>query len=324
MEKVQRTKLKGFTLVELIVVMAIFSVLMAGALALTTPVSKMYKNTALAEKTYSYAHNIQEYIQGALEYSDSLYVYTEDKLGTTFTNDKKALAEDFRKKHYDNVVTSDDGTTSRPIKGKIYIMRLLNKADGSIPAGQITLTEYSFDGDNLTLSSPERTMLNDVYFSSSDSNYSYSYTLGASKLVTVDTPTGGDEDSVYKAVKSDVQNLDNGIDSKSLSISIILDKDPTASGYVDVTNAAGVTYRAFKSPVAVQVANLPLTNINSRNGNTGEPRVIKEGTVFRKQTTVSPGTEGGEAGLGFKNAFNTKVDFTNDIYFVYAYADELR
>lgn len=319
----EKSKLKGFTLVELVVVMAIFSVLMAGALALTTPVSRMYKNTALAERTYSYSHNIQEYIQGALEYSDSLYVYTEDMLGTTYASDKKALAEDFRAKHYDKVVVSDDGVTSRPIKGKIYIMRLLNDADGAIPAGQITLTEYSFDGNNLTETSAERPVLNNAYFAG-ESKYSYSYTLGASKLITVPTPSGGDSDDVYKAIKADVDDANNGIDSTSLSLSIILDKDASANGYFDVTSDAGVTYRAFKSPVALQVANIMLTNINSRSGNTGEPRVIKDGSSFRKQTTVSPGPDGGEAGLGFKNAFNTKVDFTNDIYFVYAYADELR
>jgi prepilin-type N-terminal cleavage/methylation domain-containing protein len=52
MDKMKKSVLKGFTLVELMVVMAIFSVLMAAALALTTPVSRMYKYTALAEKTY--------------------------------------------------------------------------------------------------------------------------------------------------------------------------------------------------------------------------------------------------------------------------------
>ena len=41
MEKMKRSALKGFTLVELLVVMAIFSVLMTAALALTTPVSRM-------------------------------------------------------------------------------------------------------------------------------------------------------------------------------------------------------------------------------------------------------------------------------------------
>ena len=43
---------KGFTLVELIVVMAIFSILMVGVMSLITPVSNMFKSTAISEKTY--------------------------------------------------------------------------------------------------------------------------------------------------------------------------------------------------------------------------------------------------------------------------------
>jgi len=65
---------KGFTLIELIIVMAIFSILLLATMALTRPVSRMFSKTSLQEKTYSYANNIQEYLQGALEYSDSLYV----------------------------------------------------------------------------------------------------------------------------------------------------------------------------------------------------------------------------------------------------------
>ena len=44
---------KGFTLVELIVVMAIFSILMVGVMAITKPVSAIFRNTSISEKTYS-------------------------------------------------------------------------------------------------------------------------------------------------------------------------------------------------------------------------------------------------------------------------------
>ena len=266
MEKMKKSVLKGFTLVELLVVMAIFSVLMAAALALTTPVSRMYKNTALAEKTYSYSNNIQEYLQGALEYSDSLYILTEDNLGT-YASDMKSLAEEFRKDHYDKVVVSEDGEHVRGIRGKVYILRLLNKPatinGETVPAGQITLTEYWFDneeeGNEIQTVVPERTVLNPTFFNAPDSNYSFSYTLGNAELVTVPTPTDGDSSETYKAVKADRDDeVVLTTDSTSLSISIILDKDASANGYID-TDA----YRAFKSPVAAQIANLPLTNINT-------------------------------------------------------------
>lgn len=329
MEKDNRSRLKGFTLVELLVVMAIFSVLMTAALALTTPVSKMYKNTALAEKTYSYSHNIQEYIQGALEYSDNLYIYTSDELGPEYSADIYKLAEEYRKSHYDSLVVSDDGSNNRFVRGKVYIMHLLNKADTAknIPAGQITLREFRFE-DNLPITADvtETPMLNSTYFDASDSNYSFSYALGASRLVGVPAPSGGVSGESYKALKNDKDDAVIGITKKNLSISIVLDKDVTKNGYVDVTSGTS-SYRAFKSPVAVQVANLPLTNINSRQGvnPTGVPRLrrddpgVADNLRYQKDTTTPP-----ECGEAFRAKFNNKVDFNNDIYFVFSYADELK
>lgn len=327
MEKMKKSVLKGFTLIELLIVMAIFSVLMAAALALTTPVSRMYKNTALAEKTYSYSHNIQEYLQGTLEYADSLYVYTEDNLGT-YSGNLKGLADEFREKHYKDVVIKD-GNGVRKVRGRIYILHLLNKSDGTNPQGQVLLSEYPFSDntiDNAHIVS-ERPMLNPAYFEAGDSNYSFSYALGSSKLVALSsTPTGGNAGETYKVLRADRDDLDNGVDRTSLSLSIVLDKDKTSNGFVDVSNGA-YTYRAFKSPVAVQVANLPLTNINTSsprrdNLDAGMARPIQDGADVRLQSTAATPTP--ESGESFRKAFNTKVDFDQDIYFVFAYGDELR
>lgn len=334
MEKMKKSVLKGFTLVELLVVMAIFSVLMAAALALTTPVSKMYKNTALAEKTYSYSHNIQEYIQNTLEYSDNLYIYTTDTLGTTYSSDLQKLAEDYRKDHYQDLITYD-GATERMIRGKVYIMRLLNKPDTSdasnpIPAGQIVLYEYGFKDNAIDPTCvTKKAVLNPTYFNAKDSKYSFSYALGASKLVGVPTPSGASSVDSYKALKSDLEDGEKSLNitQKNLSVSIVLDKDVSKQGYIDITGAK--SYRAFKAPVAVQVANLPLTNINSRGGGLkpiGVPRVMKKNGTVGKQSTL-PVVEGSttpECGWGFVANNSNKVDFNNDIYFVFSYADELK
>lgn len=333
MDKMKKSVLKGFTLVELLVVMAIFSVLMAAALALTTPVSRMYKHTALAEKTYSYSHNIQEYLQGALEYADSLYVLTGDNLSEY--SSMQELAEKFRKEHYDNVVKSDDGTSIRGVRGKIYILRLLNKAatlpDGTTaPAGQITLTEYVFDnaeaaGNEIIDVVPERAVLNPAFFSAPDSSYSFSYALGHSQLVSVPTPTAGDQNETYKAIKQDFDDTEDVPQRDDLSIEIVLDKAASQQGYVDVDH-----YRAFRDPVAVQIANLPLTNINTPSDSrsnldagVSRPMIGDDGKVKMQSTVSNPTIP--ESGWSFwTEKVNPKIDFNNDIYFVYAYGDELR
>ena len=71
---------KGFTLVELLVVMAIFSILLVGVMAIIKPVSTLFRNTSISEKTYAYANNIQVYLQGKLEYSEDIVVATSDKM----------------------------------------------------------------------------------------------------------------------------------------------------------------------------------------------------------------------------------------------------
>ena len=45
-ESMKQKQLKGFTLVELVVVMAIFSMIMFGAMQLMDPVSKIFQRTS--------------------------------------------------------------------------------------------------------------------------------------------------------------------------------------------------------------------------------------------------------------------------------------
>ena len=96
---------KGFTLVELIVVMAIFSIIMVVVMSLIDPVSKIYKNTAVAEKTYANANSIQTYLQTHLEYVESVVVATSNNIGNkdgTVTSDEiRELVEDYGKQHFD-------------------------------------------------------------------------------------------------------------------------------------------------------------------------------------------------------------------------------
>lgn len=330
---------KGFTLIELVVVMAIFSILLVGVMSLTGPVSKMMQSASLSEKTYSYAHNIQVYLQGKLEYADNLYVYTSDAVdsdgdGVVSARELRDVAENFRAGpivtkdgHYANLVTHDIGSgasikdNTHTTKGKIYIMRLANTG---ADAGQITLRTYDFlsDTEIPTATDPaEVPQLNDAVFHAKDAAYGISYALGSSTLINVDDPTGGND--TYRALDKDYNNQIHGANVQDMSISIVINKDSVRAdgshtGYVDVGS-----YRAFMNPVILQVANLPLTNINYRSKLTGSPfgvkRMLKDPVTNQLRLQSD-----NEAGAGFKIESSTDlIDFNNDIYFVFAYADEL-
>jgi prepilin-type N-terminal cleavage/methylation domain-containing protein len=81
-------RLKGFTLIELIIVMAIFGVIMAAAIGLMDPVSKIFRSTAQYEQTRAAVDNTQRYLNGTLRYADrfAMYYTCNDGCGTNYSD----------------------------------------------------------------------------------------------------------------------------------------------------------------------------------------------------------------------------------------------
>jgi prepilin-type N-terminal cleavage/methylation domain-containing protein len=335
---------KGFTLVELIVVMAIFSVLMVAVMALTGPVQRLFQKTAISEKTYSYANNIQLYLQGKLEYAEDVCVCTSDKIdfdasGSVDDDDLAKLAEQFRKEHFENVV-SYDGSKANYMKGNIHILRLCNsdtklKSGEEVPKGQIIHRTYGFTSNTALTSAAtytETAELNKAFFDANDSAYNFNYALGSSNLKVVKIPPDDDlspeakakvdRKAVYRALDRDIEDKTTDVSATTLAVSIVLDKKDTGS--VDIPDyGSQKACRAFASPAAVQIANLPLTNIATRSKRSAypkgliRPRMASEGG----EVTLQAGNQMGDA---FDMAYASQVfDFQNDIYFVFSYTDEM-
>lgn len=70
-------KLKGFTLLELIIVMAIFSIIMYSAVQLLDPVSKFFVRSSNFENTTACTDNMRRCIEGNLKYADRVRVYNK-------------------------------------------------------------------------------------------------------------------------------------------------------------------------------------------------------------------------------------------------------
>lgn len=369
-----KKSLKGFTLIELIIVMAIFSVLLVGAMRLLSPVTTMFKNASTNEKVYSYTNNIQTYIQGKLEYADNLWVYNDinsyddagnitgsrikDESGNDIDiSETQKIAEAFRKTYYDNIVTHVESGDYFS-KGTIYVMRLVNSTaedDANIPRGQITLTAYPFQSDtgisgtsniidaygNSVAS--DAVQLNPIYFTGRDSKYNFNYAVGASEFEIVDTPAAFDVSGnaidipgnvSYRALNTDIDNSKvdmNFTNYANLTISMVAYQRTGANevpGYVDVSS-----YRAFKTPSSLSVAPVPLTNISFRYNKAGDrtpnkpisrvfQRTKSDGTKEIASQSVVEAYRNENSFKKFVNEQNT-VDLTKDIYFVFAYADEI-
>lgn len=351
----KKTFKKGFTLTELIVVMAVFSILMVGVMSVIDPVSNIFRRQSVAEKTYSYAHNIQTYLQTHLQYAESIVVTTGDMLkddpdDTTFDKhpgkDIDEAVKVYAQKHFEyNVVHEETGTDVRWMDGQIHVLRMVNSG---ADRGQIKHSIYKFksnteDNSGLTVDftnpvQDEVDEINPAFFKASDAKYNFSYALGASTLVNVPVPAGGDSDSIYKALKNDYNGSEIQLERKNFNLSIVIDKAGKKNqGSIDVSeakldgdgnpakdaegNAITSNYRAFRMPAVLQIAPIELTNVLLDERGYARQRTFKKhGT---DEIAYTPDNDYAYRGLAYEAFIPKEVDFNSDIYFIYALSDEM-
>ncbi|MDR0920254.1 MAG: type II secretion system GspH family protein [Oscillospiraceae bacterium] len=68
-------KLKAFTLIELIIVMAIFSLIMGGALMLINPVKSLFNNTSEYTESNASLDNVAHYLETTLNAANRMHIY---------------------------------------------------------------------------------------------------------------------------------------------------------------------------------------------------------------------------------------------------------
>lgn len=145
----KKKSLKGFTLIELIIVLAIFSVIMTLVMSFIDPVSKLMTKTSLRERTSAYVDNIDEYISKSIRYAQNINVYTNGYYDSKLTNPadctEKRIVTDFVDAYYDGGVAYDGTDVLKPLSGKVHILKLINKTDGTLEAGHIYESVYTFE-----------------------------------------------------------------------------------------------------------------------------------------------------------------------------------
>lgn len=326
----KKKNLKGFTLIELIVVMAIFSLLMAGALALVDPVEKINKTASDFEKTNAYVDNIQDYLQDSLRYAENVWVYQ----GNMSDAELKAEAEDFRQKYYNETITTKDGSHVVYTKGNMRIITILNSdvSDGSggiqndsngtpMCKGQILLNKFEYESDSsITNIGISETQLNPTFFTK---DFDFAYLLGASQLVN----SGSDNTAKVETISDG-----SGINFENFSMGIVTyDK----AEYSKLSSPADGEY-----PFTCQytVATIPLINIINRHSH-GQP---KEYYIYGKKDDGSgnmiPDTSkielqtAGSMSPSFPTLTSTLADGTtprvsgninDNIYIIYSLTDEV-
>lgn len=159
--------IKGFTLVELIVVMAIMTILMAALMQMMKPIRATYVDSTYYEAQRNTQSGMVQYLTESLRYATNMGIYTED--GSSISNESDALTE----------FEAMSGVTD---KSKIHIITIDNKKP------------YTFNNSTLygrlvrskdVASGTSRLALGDAYYGK------YTYSINVVPLNVTEQKTGG-------------------------------------------------------------------------------------------------------------------------------------
>lgn len=203
----KRYQRKGFTLLELIIVIALFSIIMVSVVKLLDPVSKFHVRSANFETTNACVDNMRRSIEGNLKYADRVRLYSRyapyqyDKSGGMQTNSdgyapSAKLISDVQD-FYDTFFTA----ASKPRKfldcvGTIYVLVFDNEqiasdtalrnyallsdiADNQLNAGKMVRYEFRFDNYNGGLNTTPKAITPWYVNQKLYGNFEYRFTLGA-------------------------------------------------------------------------------------------------------------------------------------------------
>lgn len=128
-------KLKGFTLVELIVVLAIFSMIMAAVLSILQPVSDAYASTANYEHARAASDNVRLYVEDSLRYADRMKIVSHASNLSEAESELSAFIE--RLKNADGSYRVANAETP------VYIMEIDNTTNVKNQMGYINVYKYT-------------------------------------------------------------------------------------------------------------------------------------------------------------------------------------
>lgn len=321
----KKRNLKGFTLIELIIVMAIFSLLMVGAMSLVDPVSRIHSRANTGENSYAYVDNIQNYLQDSLEYADHLWVVQ----GNLSDDDLAEKARDFKNTYYQDVITKKDSDTSPDFGNcRIRVMTILNKDSDSFVKGQILMqtVDYKSNADidvtpvKLSDAVPQ---INDAAL---QDTYLYDYIIGASTLIKQ-----GEDHLVPDTLMGGNPSVDvpDSLTPSNMAITIVAyknkkDKNGLVTENLEVADGEG-TIDINSYPIATHytVANIPLFNIIQRDGHSNQSYWVQGTDADGHETWATAKKKEVNAGPFSASKEDISMKKDDNIYIIYAMADEI-
>lgn len=293
----KKKNFKGFTLIELIIVMAIFGILLTGVMTLIDPVSKTMRNTSVQESNASSVNNVKNYLENALKYSEYIAVYdggytvadTSVVGGRIFKNraDREEAVKEFVTNYFKNRVDSNED----PLKGTVRVLEIDNANGGVISEAAYSFKapqtytdgtiEYTISSVSVTQTEALHDAINDVYYD----HYSYYIKAGYNQSQPLSTTeaeaapynlaTSPDGRFYYTKLYEVMDDTGTsslyGFGSSMFSLSIMTyENDGGFIGSFDVPDDPSTTsynetqtVQVFRSPVYLANSTMSLPNITS-------------------------------------------------------------
>ena len=144
-----RKKLKGFTLIELIIVLAIFGIILSVVMSLIDPVSKVMKRASTKERTAAYSDNICEYITNSVTYARFVRVYEGGFVQNDDLGKQEAIAGDnlleqernAAKLLIEQMLNDAVDCKGDPVRGTVHVLKFINDDIDSTGDGNDDLFE---------------------------------------------------------------------------------------------------------------------------------------------------------------------------------------
>ncbi len=300
MKTEKKQRLKGFTLVELVVVIAVFGLLIAATLSFLAPTSRIMKNTSEYAHSAAVVDNVRRVVEDNLRYANRMDVYAGPDISAgeaAFMQEKvNALRTKFL------LGTNSTSTNERLTYGQdiVYVMKINNPetfqnlSSTTEKPGKISIWEYD-NGALNAANSKEWAVSEAVY-----GDYSFSLSYGINWTTTGITVAGRQKELITSGT---YQNF-NGFQSPS-NFRLVL--DIYENEYSNKADKANSSYTLCKTSVSNVVA---LSFVNMATSTT-----IKKEDINYIDRTV-PGTEIVDV-IDPERYTYTSDSYSNDLYFVY-------
>lgn len=134
---------KGFTLIELVIVMAIFGIIMLGVMKIADPLAKVMNKSSTKEKSAAYVDNISDYLDKSMRYSKYMHVYHGEF--TDSGRSEKEAVEKFVNDYYDGCISSK----KKLMKGELHVMKVINQSSYGTEASPSSVTITDEEGNTI-------------------------------------------------------------------------------------------------------------------------------------------------------------------------------